>query len=453
MAAFPLRILHVIHDFLPRSQAGSEIYAHHLCRALLARGHHVTLVCATFDPSRSHGHVHWRSVDGLPVIEIVNNWICERFEDTYRSPLIGRRLESVLEAVQPEVVHVHNLLNLSFDLPTLARAAGARVVATLHDYTVVCPSGGHRLHQADAHLCQEIEPGRCVRCFGESPYGARAAFGRLAGRQQFVAGPLALAARLAHSAVPRLASSVASHLPRLPATAADVANRLDAARSVFDAVELFVAPSPSIASEFARLGLPPEKMEVSDYGFRARHSRSAQESHGGPLRIGFVGTPVWHKGLHVLIAAARLLQPGQFTLTVHGNLTISPEYAASLRNQAPGLPVHFAGPVDHGEAASIYEALDVLVVPSIWLENSPLVVHEAFMAGVPVVGSRIGGLADLIDDGRNGLLVEPADAGALAAALQSLVDTPALLHSLSPASTSVKSIEDDAAEWEARYRS
>jgi len=90
-------------------------------------------------------------------------------------------------------------------------------------------------------------------------------------------------------------------------------------------------------------------------------------------------------------------------------------------------------------------------VPSLWLENSPLVIHEAFMAGVPVIASRIGGITGLVDDGVNGLLVDPGSAAALAAALRRVSEDPALLQRMSAHAPAVKTIEQDAAEWEARY--
>lgn len=86
-----MRILHAIHDFLPRHQAGSEIYAFELCRAQAA-GHHVTVLCGEYDPSRRHGQVTWRVHKGLPVVELVNNYVCASFEDTYRPPLISYRV-------------------------------------------------------------------------------------------------------------------------------------------------------------------------------------------------------------------------------------------------------------------------------------------------------------------------------------------------------------------------
>src|SRR6476469_1107090 len=111
-----LRILHAIHDFLPRHQAGSEIYAFELCRQL-SRRHEVFVVCAEYDASVPHGTIRWRTFEDLPVIEIVNNWEADRFEDTYASARMTSQLTHVLDATRPQVLHVHNLLNLSFDLP------------------------------------------------------------------------------------------------------------------------------------------------------------------------------------------------------------------------------------------------------------------------------------------------------------------------------------------------
>ena len=81
----------------------------------------------------------------------------------------------MLEATRPDVLHVHNLLNLSFDLPRLARERGIATVATLHDYTLVCASGGQRVHVAESHVCKTIDAMRCSRCFAASPLRAQMA--------------------------------------------------------------------------------------------------------------------------------------------------------------------------------------------------------------------------------------------------------------------------------------
>src|SRR5262249_17278198 len=126
-----LRILHAIHDFLPRHPAGAEIYADALARAQ-SRAHLVHVLCAAYAPERRHGSLAWRAHDGLAVIEIANNWAFGSFEETYASPAIERAIGHALDAVDPDVVHVHSLLNLSFALPRLAAARGIAVVATLH---------------------------------------------------------------------------------------------------------------------------------------------------------------------------------------------------------------------------------------------------------------------------------------------------------------------------------
>jgi glycosyltransferase involved in cell wall biosynthesis len=391
------------------------------------------------------------------VAEIVNNWVCDSFEDSYRPPLIGARLRQLLRVVQPHVVHVHNLLNLSFDLPAIARASNIPVVATLHDYTLVCPSGGQRLHQADRHVCAEIDPERCVRCFRDSPFAAQLS----AGRAEAAGAPIGLR-RLAVGAVrrvPRLAEAaeaLARRMDRLPVTRVSIERRLAAARRLFESVDLFVAPSAFIAREFETLGVPPAKLRVSDYGMAPLASvpRPARPSGSSPLRIGYVGTIVWHKGVHVLLDAVRGLPPGSCEVSLFGDPDVFPRYTAALRKQADGLPVRWRGRFDPGQAALAYADVDVLAVPSLWLENSPLVVHEALAAGVPVVAARVGGLPDLIAHTRNGLLYDPADPDGLRDSLRRLTEHRTLLEELSAGARAcprLKTFADDAREWEAAY--
>jgi glycosyltransferase involved in cell wall biosynthesis len=449
-----VRVLHAIHDFLPRHRAGSEIYALHLCRQLADR-HDVSVLCADYNPGQPHGHVTWRLQDGLPVIEITNNWRCSSFRETYQSSVVADRLEYILHAVQPDVVHVHNLLNLSFDLPLMARRQGAKVVATLHDYTLVCPSGGQRLHVADAHVCHTIDAERCVRCFRESPFAAQVAIGELAASTAI--GPaVGVAARFARR-FPAVTGRLVEGLGRLPTatvTVQDIEDRMAAARSTLGQIDVVVAPSAFIASEFARFGVPPARIRTMDYGFVPLVRRGARSASSARLRIGYVGTLVWHKGVHVLVDAVRRLPESSYELKIFGDPDVFPRYVADLRRRARGLPVHFMGKFDQRDVSDVYRQFDVLVVPSLWLENSPLVIHEAFMAGVPVVGARIGGIADLIDDGRTGLLYDPARAGALEAALRGLVDAPRQMDDLSvgvQAHARVRSMADDADAWHALY--
>jgi glycosyltransferase involved in cell wall biosynthesis len=445
-----VHILHAIHDFPPRHQAGSEIYALELARAQAAR-HHVTILCAEYDPARDHGHVTWRVYQELPVVEIVNNWRCDSFEDTYRSRVITARLRQLLAMLRPDVLHVHNLLNLSFELPAIAKQLGIPVAATLHDYTLVCASGGQRVHRRDRYVCHEIDTARCARCFTESPFHAQTTFARVATAgvaARMLARGVATARRIAPQLLSRAAQAARHIGPAV--TQADIETRMTAARRVFQDVDVFVAPSPALGREFAALGLPADRLVVSDYGMATRPQvpRSAGSQQ---LRIGFVGTLVWHKGAHVMLEAVRLLPPNRFTLTLFGNTTTFPDYTAELKAMAAGLPVTFAGGFAPAQSPEIYSQIDVLVVPSLWPENSPLVIHEAFMAGIPVVGARMGGIVDVVTDQVNGLLYDASSPAALAAALRQLIDDPARVAAMGSAAPPIKTVEQDAREWDAVY--
>jgi glycosyltransferase involved in cell wall biosynthesis len=233
-------------------------------------------------------------------------------------------------------------------------------------------------------------------------------------------------------------------------TERDIAVRLDRARALFDDVALFVAPSPSIAREFVGLGVEPSKVRVSDYGF-VPAPRVERPPADRRLRIGFVGTLVWHKGVHVLLDALRTLPGDDYEVRIHGDVRMFPDYVTGLRRRAEGFPVRFMGAFDESRAAEVYAGLDVVVVPSLWLENSPLVIHEAFMAGIPVVGARIGGIADLINDGTNGRLYDPRSVDELAGVLGSIIGNRAQLDAWAAALPPVKTMAEDALEWERIY--
>jgi glycosyltransferase involved in cell wall biosynthesis len=449
-----MRVLHAIHDFLPRHRAGSEIYAFELARQLSRRAD-VFVLTAEYDPSVPHGTIRWRSYEELVVIEIINNWQFGCFDETYKSARINAQLRHVLDATCPDVLHVHNLLNLSFDLPRIAKQRGIATVATLHDYTLVCPSGGQRVHVAESHVCDSIDADRCARCFAQSPLARQMRAAKMTGG---VAGRLiGRTGRAAFKVAPGLASSILQTVNGPEISDGDIRRRLAYARQVFESIDLFVAPSRSMAEEFCKLGLARDSVQISDYGFRppsryrATGAMGVSTAEGEKLRIGFVGTLVWHKGAHVLIEASKKLR-GRYEIQIHGDQAVFPDYVAALRKAATSSAIVFADGFDRDRVDDVYEGLDVLVVPSLWPENSPLVIHEAFMHQVPVVAARVGGIPELVGHEINGLLYERFDTESLAAALQQLIDDRDLLARLSARSSAVKSIEQDAREWEERYQ-
>jgi glycosyltransferase involved in cell wall biosynthesis len=132
-----------------------------------------------------------------------------------------------------------------------------------------------------------------------------------------------------------------------------------------------------------------------------------------PLTIGFIGRIVPEKGLENLLDAVKRLPRTGWRLVIAGQVA-PPLNLEKLRASVVGLPIDWLGVVP---ADSFYSEIDILVVPAIWADPGPLVVHEAFANAVPVIGSRIGGIMDFIEEGRTGWLYEPGDVDALATIL------------------------------------
>ena len=114
--------------------------------------------------------------------------------------------------------------------------------------------------------------------------------------------------------------------------------------------------------------------------------------------------------------------------------------------------VSFRGVFDNAALALIHAELDVLVVPSLWYENAPVTIDEAFVMGTPVVVSNIGGMAEKVCEGMGGLQFAVGDDRALASTLERFLREPGLSKKLCASAPTVKTIADDAALMETRYR-
>ncbi|MBI4881609.1 MAG: glycosyltransferase [Planctomycetes bacterium] len=167
--------------------------------------------------------------------------------------------------------------------------------------------------------------------------------------------------------------------------------------------------------------------------------------------MGYLGTLADYKGAHLAVEAFQRLRPGEATLRIKGETAWFKDYTGPLLEQALGISgLTFEGAVLPGEGYRFLAEVDVLLVPSLWYENSPLTIHEAFQTGVPVVATDLGGMAELVEKG-GGLLFRQNDAADLHRSLRRLLDEPGLVAALRRSIPAVKSIEENAAEMEALY--
>jgi glycosyltransferase involved in cell wall biosynthesis len=237
-----------------------------------------------------------------------------------------------------------------------------------------------------------------------------------------------------------------------------IAEREREVRAMCAEVDHFIAPSRFLAERYFDFGIPRERVSVSDYGFDVEALRAAPRPDPdptSPLRVGYIGTWIPSKGVHVLIEAFRDFDAAQATLDVHGYAVPYDgfeDYEGHLRRLARGAPsIRFRGAYEPRDTRALLEALDLVVVPSIWYENSPLTIHEAFLAGVPVIASNHGGMQELVAHGVSGLTFRVGDPRSLREAIERLVRDRALLAQLRRGLPSVKSIAEDASEIRAIY--
>ncbi len=386
-----MKIALVAHKYPPFSLGGTEVYTRNLARGLQALGHQPLVYFRADLDSRSFT-ARDEVIDGIPARRVSaplagwRSFPLVEFVRTFCNPAIERDWAAYLQREQPDIVHFQHVMALSARLIPLAAEMGFPVVLTLHDYWFICANA--QLVRSDARICANKAGGLdCGRC-------AMARF-PVPGGQWLAAGLLPLF-RWRDATVRRSAL---------------VARRM-------------IAPSRFLMQQYLAAGFPEDRLLHLENGIDGERIAQERVPRAGPLRVTYLGSLAWQKGVHVLVEAFRGIDPVQAQLRVFGDPSIFPDYAARLQAVSDERNTHLMGRVANDHVGSVLAETDVLVVPSLWYENSPVVIQEAFAAGVPVVASRIGALTEKVQDGISGLLFPPGDVGALRRALESLIAHP-----------------------------
>jgi glycosyltransferase involved in cell wall biosynthesis len=440
-----MRIAQVVHGLPPEYLGGTETYVAHLSRALVERGHAVSVFSRVANPARPEGDVDCVQRDGYAVTLLNNTFTRhDSFTLTYVNEEIARRFGAFLDAGAPEVVHFHHLMYLS---TTCIREAVRRripVVMTLHDYWLICQRG--RFLKPDLSVCPGQSDEGCARCFAHVlNRNIASVYQRLKpalGNRSWVRDVL----RRAHG------QYLGARRP--PAAAVQqIRERMTHIRQVCQEVSLFLAPSRFLREQFLAFGIPPDKIIFSECGLPLQPAQSNGRSLD-PKRLvfGYIGVVDPVKGIHVLVEAFAPLRHAE--LRIYGGETDYAPYPdkgkfLSLLQQSPH--IRMMGCYENAEVGAILREVDVVVAPSIWYENAPLVIREAFLAGKPVVTAAFGGMQEWVQDGVNGLLFRPRDVLDLRGTLERFITDPDLVRRLSNNFPTVQSIAADAQMLEKRY--
>lgn len=387
----PTRILYVCHNHPVVRPGGAEAYALELHRAFCQMGDFEPVFLARIDAAQ------WADYSpDAPIGQVAGtrdeyffgtSGVDPFFMSAPDKTLYTRHFRQFLLRHRPDIVHFQHTLHLGFDLIREVRNTlpGAPIVYTLHEFVPICHRSGQML-RVDDERCYEATPDRCHECF---PYVQPREFLL---RRKFIESHLSL-------------------------------------------VDLFIAPSRFLRDRYIDWGIPPEKILFEDYGRLLERTPDGTE-RTARNRLGYFGQFTYFKGVHVLLQAMRLLRPAPEPaprLSVHGaNLELQPQ---AFQRRLRGLleetdDVTLLGRYDHSALPSLMADIDWVVVPSIWWENSPLVIQEAFCHERPVICSDIGGMAEKVRHGVDGLHFRANDPADLARVIGEAVTTPGLWRRL-----------------------
>lgn len=379
------RVLYICHGHPRARPGGAEAYALELYESMRELGPYEPILVARAEPppdalAEGAGAGLRCGIDGDPdqclLYTQVGDWDW-LFGTSREKATIARRLRDLLAARRPDVVHLQHTLLIGYDAIRMIADTlpGVPIVHTLHEFLPICHRGGQLRRTGTEEPCLEESPQRCHECFPA-----------IAPEEFFLRKRV-----------------IQSHLSR---------------------VDMFLAPSRFLAQRYLDWGIPREKLRFEDYGRRPVSERAPARDCERHDRFAFFGQLAPHKGVTVLLEAIVRLRArgGGARLRLHGaNLELAPQaFQDELRSllRACGDGVELAGPYPQAALPSLMGEVDWVVVPSLWWENSPLVIQEAFLHGRPVICSDIGGMAEKVADGVNGLHFRAGDPESLSRAIE-----------------------------------
>jgi len=223
-------------------------------------------------------------------------------------------------------------------------------------------------------------------------------------------------------------------------------------RKALEMADRLIVPSSFVKSRYIKRGFPEEKIFLAEYGLDLeRLLRGYRKKDSPHLRFGYIGALCWQKGVHILLEAFAGLRE-RAELNIFGDPTIFPDYSSKLE-QLSSKGVRFWERIDNQKMGKTLSQIDVLVVPSLWFEGSPLVIQAAYAARMPILASRVGSLIEKVDDGVSGFLFELGDRVDLRSKMLSLLNNRGVVEEMAKRSPDPKAITYHAQELESLYQS
>jgi glycosyltransferase involved in cell wall biosynthesis len=391
-----MRILKVIHGYPPIYNAGSEVYSKNLC-VELSKYHEVHVFTREENPYILDFSIRKAYINSNLTLHIMN----KRFDkDGFRNYEIDKRFKDLLSELKPDIAHIGHLNHLSTGIVDILKSAGIPIVFTLHDFWLMCPRGQFLQrnygNSSFFQLCDGQEDRKCaVNCYN-----------------MYFTG-------------------MGSEEEEIAYWTNWISKRMQETRGLSKKVDLFIAPSNYLRNKFIEeFDVPKNKIIYLDYGF-PEYSKTLKSNKINPFTFGYIGTHIPSKGVNFLIEAFISLCKDS---TIPCKLIIfgkpQGQNTAYLKSLAQGYPIEFRDEYDNEEIhEKVFRNVNCIVVPSIWGENSPLVIHEAQVFKVPVITADFGGMREYVKHKVNGLLFKHRNKVDLQSKMLFAIQNPALLRS------------------------
>jgi glycosyltransferase involved in cell wall biosynthesis len=393
-----MHILKVIHGYPPTYNAGSEVYSQSVCNEL-SKKHKVSVFTREENLYAPDFSIRRKQQSNNLDLYIVNN---PQGKDGYRHKQMDENFAELVKQLKPDIAYIGHLNHLSTGLIDELNKLKIPIVFMLHDYWLMCPRGQFLTRsigkESNFQVCDKQNDRKCA-CNCYEVYFS----GKETEREQDIVN-----------------------------WSDWVNRRMIETKAIIDKVNLFIAPACYLRNRFiADFGIPENKIRYLDYGFPTEYLiRTGKSNEKMNYTLGYIGTHIPAKGVNLLIEAyMQIEQPS--TLKIFGRENGQSTKALKKMAETSRNPIKFCGEyINKNLANTVFANVDCIVVPSIWAENSPLVIHEAQACKVPVITANYGGMREYVHHKENGLLFEHRNATSLSEQMQWAIENPIEMQGL-----------------------
>jgi glycosyltransferase involved in cell wall biosynthesis len=407
-----VHILKIIHGYPPTYNAGSEVYSQSVCNELSKR-RKVSIFTREenlYAPDFSIRHE--KQSDNLDLY-IVNN---PQGKDGYRHKQMDDNFAKLVKEIKPDIAYIGHLNHLSTGLIDELNKQKIPIVFMLHDYWLMCPRGQFLTRSIgkanNFQVCNRQNDRKCA-CDCYEVY--------FSGREK----PTETIEQFLTNQYCEENGDVNCEEDKVAWTDW-VRRRMIETKAIINKIDLFIAPARYLRNRFiSDFGIPENKIIYLDYGFPTEYLVQTEKSKTKTnYTFGYIGTHIPAKGVNLLIEAfMQIKQPA--TLRIFGRENGQSTKALKKMAENSINPIEFCGEyVNKNLANTVFANIDCIVVPSIWAENSPLVIHEAQACKVPVITANYGGMCESVHHKENGLLFEHRNVKSLSEQMQWAIEQP-----------------------------